>query len=215
MKKPTILLFGDSITRGAFDTKCGGWADRLKAFANKKTVENGFKPVINVMNLGIGGQTTDDLLRRFLQEAKERQIPGETFIAFAFGTNDAAKMATGTYGVAKEKFESNIRQALNEARTLSDNVLFLTNPPVVESITKNPSVVGKTRVNADIESYNESIRRLCKEKSADCADIYRVFEAQGDYAHLFVGDGIHPNSQGHELIFGAVKDYFAQKGILK
>ena len=35
-----------------------------------------------------------------------------------------------------------------------------------------------------------------------------------DYKDMFP-DGVHPNDEGHEIIFEAVKEYFYQKDILK
>lgn len=46
-----ILIFGDSITYGAWDSE-GGWADRLKRWAHQHYLANGTK--LQVINLGIG-----------------------------------------------------------------------------------------------------------------------------------------------------------------
>jgi lysophospholipase L1-like esterase len=53
----TICVFGDSITWGAYDPERGGWVNRLRNDLEKKEIES--------YNLGISGDTTADLLKRF------------------------------------------------------------------------------------------------------------------------------------------------------
>jgi lysophospholipase L1-like esterase len=210
IKKITIYLFGDSITRGSFDTEMGGWVERLKTQANTKSVANNLQPIITVFNLGIGGDTTEDLLKRFKFETEQRLVQGgDSYFVFSFGTNDAAILAkTQQFEVPKDQYEKNIRQAIQEAQTFSQNIVFLTSPPVVEEIAKNMSLVGKSRTNSDIEDYNKSLTEICAQEKIELIDIYSSFTNYGNYKELFINDGIHPNSQGHELIFEVVSKYF-------
>ena len=81
-----VHLFGDSITRGSFDTESSGWADRIKAEANIKTVNNELEPLITVYNMGIGGNNTNDLLKRFKFETEQRLVrDSEIYFLFSFG----------------------------------------------------------------------------------------------------------------------------------
>ena len=67
---PQILIFGDSIIYGAWDRE-GGWAARLRKFLDEKTLtEEDFYCL--VYNLGISGDTTEDLLERFEFETEQR-----------------------------------------------------------------------------------------------------------------------------------------------
>ena len=61
-----VLIFGDSITWGAYDPEQGGWATRLRNYFEEKDND------IDVYNLGISGDTTADLLERIEIEAKSR-----------------------------------------------------------------------------------------------------------------------------------------------
>ena len=139
--KITIYLFGDSITRGSFDTESSGWADRIKAEANIKTVNNELEPLITVYNMGIGGNNTNDLLKRFKFETEQRLVrDSEIYFLFSFGTNDSAIYAnTGEHAINIDQYAKNIRQVIAEAKEYSKNILFLTSPPVIDEITKKVS----------------------------------------------------------------------------
>ncbi|MCX6743407.1 MAG: GDSL-type esterase/lipase family protein, partial [Candidatus Parcubacteria bacterium] len=83
-----ILIFGDSITYGAWD-KEGGWVARLRKFVDEKIfADPNYYNII--LNLGISGNNSTDILRRFEFELQQRiKEEGEIVIIFAFGTNDA------------------------------------------------------------------------------------------------------------------------------
>ena len=66
-----ILVFGDSVTCGAWDNKCG-WADRLKQYLFKKS-DLGKKGYSMLYNLGIDGDTTAGVLERMENEIKSRR----------------------------------------------------------------------------------------------------------------------------------------------
>ena len=59
-----LFIFGDSISFGAWDTK-GGWAQRLKNHYDKLVVESDFDFYCLTYILGVSGDTTEDLLKRF------------------------------------------------------------------------------------------------------------------------------------------------------
>jgi len=74
-----ILIFGDSITYGAWD-KEGGWVRRLRKF-----LDENYEDYL-IYNLGISGNNTDDLIERFEFETKQRlKENDETIIIFAIG----------------------------------------------------------------------------------------------------------------------------------
>ena len=84
-----ILIFGNSIIYGAWD-KEGGWVSRLRKFLDEKNLSSGPNFYCLVYNLGISGNTTDDLLERFEFEIKQRlKEDEETIILFAIGINDS------------------------------------------------------------------------------------------------------------------------------
>ena len=76
-----ICVFGASITWGAFDDKKGGWVNRLKLinFAQGNCID--------IHNLGISGNTTNELLERIDTELFARN---PDLIIFSIGANDSS-----------------------------------------------------------------------------------------------------------------------------
>ncbi len=58
-----VLIFGDSITYGAWDTEAG-WVERLKREAHRQTIQSEGKSKIQILNLGIGGDSSTKILKR-------------------------------------------------------------------------------------------------------------------------------------------------------
>ena len=64
------LFFGDSITYGEYDGVFGGWVDILKRYALQKYNEGGNELIL--FNLGIGGETSQGLVKRIQNEMTAR-----------------------------------------------------------------------------------------------------------------------------------------------
>ncbi len=57
------LCFGDSITYGEYDGVSGGWTDILKRYFHSRFINENIEE-LNVFNLGIGGETTDGIVKK-------------------------------------------------------------------------------------------------------------------------------------------------------
>lgn len=84
------LFFGDSITYGEYDGILGGYVEILKRYCHAEFYNNNANEV-NCFNLGIGGETTEGLIKRFEIEIKARLSPDENLIFFFYGANDLAE----------------------------------------------------------------------------------------------------------------------------
>jgi len=74
----TICIFGASSTWGAWDYEKAGWANRLRLFLDSENKD------VFTYNLGVSGDTTNKLLKRFNVEAEARQ---PKIIIFSIGDN--------------------------------------------------------------------------------------------------------------------------------
>ena len=85
-----ILIFGDSIAHGAWDTEKGGWVQRIKSFLDEETLSES-ENEHTIYNLGVSGNNTEDLLERFEFETKQRlkEDDEELMFIFAIGVNDS------------------------------------------------------------------------------------------------------------------------------
>lgn len=61
------LCFGDSITYGEYDGVSGGWTDILKRYFHSRFINENIEE-LNVFNLGIGGETTDGIVKDSVQK---------------------------------------------------------------------------------------------------------------------------------------------------
>lgn len=204
-----IFAFGDSITYGSWDAQ-GGWADRLKRYSYEY-IEADPQKWIEVYNLGILGDRTDHLLKRFMVETEQRLDVNDTSVfLFAFGANDAAFIPDNNdFKISPDEFVANLHAVIQQAKLFSSTIALLTITPVNESVTSR-AAEEKVRKNEYIERYNQNIKRLAREENIEVIDVYDVF-INSDPNTLLDEDGLHPNTQGHEIIFEQVRDYLINK----
>jgi lysophospholipase L1-like esterase len=131
-----ILVFGDSIARGYWDRE-GGWETRLRKFLVARSLQNlsDVKLYWVTYNLGVSGDTTEDLLQRFEFETKQRSKEKEkTMFIFQIGSNDSQFYNNKkTFHVASEKFEINIQKLIDLAKKFSEKIIFIGLTPVDDS----------------------------------------------------------------------------------
>ena len=202
-----FLVFGDSITYGAWD-KVGGWVQRLRTFIEEK------HPLEHlVYNVGVSGDTSNLLLQRLEDETKRRKWSKNVFI-FQIGTNDSAFMSTKKdFWVNQEEFKHNIKEIIKKSKSFSQKIFFVGTTPVDEDKTQPiPYDTRITYLNKNIRKYNEILKEVCNEEKIPFIEIFEKF-FESDYKK-FLEDGVHPNSQGHEKIFEIVKDYLIKNKII-
>ena len=207
-----ILVFGNSIVYGAWGRN--GWVQQLKIFLEEKILKDPNFYYLTY-NLGISGNTTEDLLERFEFETKQRLKEGEeTIIVFAIGTNDAQfVISKNDLRTKPEKFRENIKKLINFARKFSSKIIFIGLTPVDEiKTTPIPWNTDKIYKNENIQKYNEILKSVCNENNVYFIDIFEDWIKE-DYKN-FLEDGLHPNLAGHQKIFEKVKDFLLRKKII-
>ena len=169
-----VLIFGDSITQGYWDLQ-GGWAQRLRSFIDKRNLsDNGSYDYFFVYNLGISGNTSEDLLRRFEFEAKQRIGEGDDVVLiFSTGGNDSAYVHSkkGNW-VSLEKYKENVQKLIVLARKFSSKIIFLSLLPVEQDLVDPmPWDKGKSQKNEYIQKYNETLKSVCKKNNVYFIDV--------------------------------------------
>lgn len=210
-----ILIFGTSTTRGAYDSE-GGWVSRLDQFIKSKRIKLGagaeyYRPVYN---LGIDGNRSADILNRFDNEVRARFEPSEALvIIFELGANDAAWLNNeNTFWISPDEFRDNLGMLIGKARQYTSNIFFLGIHPTDDRLSDPVSWDSNLSYKAEnFKKYNEIVKRFCAEEKIDFIDTLSVLERSGGVKLLF--DGLHPNDEGHRLIFESVKEHLAEKGI--
>ncbi|MFP4520524.1 MAG: SGNH/GDSL hydrolase family protein [Fibrobacterota bacterium] len=190
-----ICVFGDSIARGVDDRNGGGWAERLKMSLIKKG--SGY----DVYNLGISGNNTEDLIKRFHSEA---EIRNPQIVVFFIGTNDSQFVDNlENHAVSEKKFKSNILFLADQAASINSKAVFLGIPSCdQERLMPAPWNPSKFYTEDSLRKYDRILKQACIEKSTD------YLKTQGLYDPLSeTSDGLHPDSKGHEKLFRLVEDF--------
>jgi len=196
-----INIFGDSITWGAFDEK-GGWADRLKNFlmADK---QNYFE----VYNLGISGDDTEGLLKRF---EIENNFRNPDVIIVAIGINDSYRInSRENPRISLEIFSKNLEKILDKTDISKKQLIFVGLTKVDErKMMPTPWESNKYYENKNISVYNEKIKEFCSENDLLFIEMFNLLNDDD------LEDGLHPNSIGHEKMFLRVKDFLVENKII-
>jgi lysophospholipase L1-like esterase len=203
-----VIVFGDSIAYGAWDSQAG-WVERLKKRAHTKTIDSNGEEKFQVINLGIGGDTSRKILSRMKSEITARHSPSwPLFTILAFGTNDARSI-DGVAEVSLEEYEQNTQQIFSIAKEYSDSVLVLGMPPVGKS---EVLFKGQTYTDSHVQEYDSLLRRVCEQSRLSYVSTRDAFEARG-LDGLYTYDFLHPNDAGHGLIEETVYAQLVKMGV--
>ena len=170
----------------------------------------------SVYNLGISGDSTDDLLKRFEFETKQRlHKEDEIIFIFAIGINDSQFICSkNDFSVPANKFQKNIEQLVRLSKKVSLKTVFIGLTPVDERKTMPiPWSTDKSYENEYIKKYDDIIKSICQENNIYFIDIFSEFNKL-NYEKL-LEDGLHPNSEGHKKIFEIIKDFLVEYKVIK
>jgi lysophospholipase L1-like esterase len=209
-----ILVFGPSTTYGAWDSE-GGWVQRLRKWLDEIVIKSNYEEYFLVYNLGIDGDTTNGILKRFDQEAKIRMWPDEeTVIIFQLGGNDSIiDNKTGKTKSTLEEYKENTIKLFEKAKKYTQNIVCLGDIPFDESKTNPiPWLPTHSYKNESLMKFQDATKQICKDLNISFIDIWEDFE-KIDYKKL-LPDGVHPNDEGHEKVYKLVKDIIIKHKII-
>ncbi|MGV0833856.1 SGNH/GDSL hydrolase family protein [Empedobacter brevis] len=195
------LFFGDSITYGEYDGILGGYVDILKRYCHAEFYQNNTNE-INCFNLGIGGETTEGLIKRFEIEMKARYSPDENLIFFLYGANDLAEK-NNVELVSLSDFEANLSQMISHAKEFTKHVYLISILPISKTVDGINVPECKFRTTQKIELYNQKLKELAAQNDVEFIDIFSSFDANKE---VFLSkDGVHPNEKGYDFIATQIK----------
>lgn len=165
-----FVAMGDSITEGVGD--CGTpWPERLSAMLGKTIANEG----VSGEHAYEGADRVDGVLSAYK--------PGRLLILY--GANDI--MHSRDHDEIIEDLRTIIQAAKN-------------NKTVPELATLIPMSGHDEIFATGVESLNEDVRALASEEGVRLVDLEAAFEATGDVDAYMQSDGVHPNSDGNQLI---------------
>ncbi len=197
MSAHRIVVFGDSVAYGAWDSE-GGWVDRLKRWAHQVTIESAGETKLQVFNLGIGGDTSTGIARRIEAELAARQSASWPLaVVISYGANDE-RTTDGTIETDLETFKATTRSTIAAAQKHTEKLIFVGSPRLVEAVL---TFKGREYSDERLAAYEAAQREIVEAAGIPYVEIRSLFDNDNYYAF----DKIHPNNNGHVVIFEAVK----------
>lgn len=192
-----ICIFGDSITWGAVDPVGGGWVTRLRKYFESSGLR--CDKDTDVYNLGVSGDNTGDLLKRFKIEAFSRE---PDVIIFAIGANDSQFVISNNQNrISTGQFKDNLEELISQAKELTNKIVFIGLTRVDEGKTKPiPWNLDKIYLNKYLEEYDRLIKAVAEKHEIPYIKVSDCLETED------LQDGLHPSSRGHEKLFLFLKD---------
>ena len=179
--KDRIVLIGDSITEG--------WSLMDPDFFRNN----------NLINRGIGGQTSPQMLIRFKQDAVHLK---PKLIIINAGTND---IAANTGPATPEMIIDNITSMAEIGLKSSINIALSTILPVDrydwnETIKDAPEMVSK--VNSSLKKYSDDNNLIFIDYYSSLVNKNRGMDTS------YANDGVHPTKEGYDVMAIVLKNTF-------
>ncbi|WML31623.1 SGNH/GDSL hydrolase family protein [Neobacillus sp. OS1-32] len=193
----TIVALGDSLTRGTGDETGKGYVGDLVDEIKQKT-----KRPVQLTNLGINGQRSDQLKKQVQQMEVQRQLEKADVILLTIGGNDLFRggqglidFQSGDIAAIEKKYLNNLKFIFQQIRKNNDhaNVFFigLYNPFSEMDQGKEMSKVIR-HWNYDSAEVSAAFPKIVFVPTFD------LFELKvNDYLY---SDKFHPNTKGYWLI---------------
>ncbi|WP_254053955.1 GDSL-type esterase/lipase family protein [Singulisphaera sp. GP187] len=193
----TIVTLGDSITHGV---RAGVRPEEtFAAISERELKTKGLN--VRVLNLGIGGERTDQALKRL--DAITNSRP--QVVTVMYGTNDSYVDA-GKEGprVSLDDFRKNLRAIVERLLLHGIDPVLMTAPREAENAPLNG--LGENR-NLRLAPFMVACREVAKECQVPLVDHFARWtdaEAKGQSLKDWTTDGYHPNPAGHQDLANAM-----------
>jgi lysophospholipase L1-like esterase len=190
--KRTIVFQGDSITDCFSEEESTGCVGKgYVRMAADVLNQRGDEAV--VLNRGVGGHRTKDLLARWTEDCIDLQ---PDILSLLIGINDCwGKYAYGDE-VPIDVFESNLDELLTRTREETNAAIILMEPFVL------PIPEDRVAWRVTLDPMIHATRRQAKKHGTKLIPLDGLFAAAAmDVGYeALVFDGVHPIEKGHELI---------------
>lgn len=225
----SICLFGDSIGKGVvLDTIRSRYILLKNSFANLFTLNTGV-PLENYSKFGCTITTGKRIIERNVDRIKNLK-----YTVLEFGGNDcdfdwaAVSQYPDRHHSPKtelEKFESCYAEIIDYVASAGSRPVLLSLPPLdahryFSWISKDRNAKSILHWLGDVEHiyrwhevYSLTVARLAAIKRVPLLDIRSTFLKVRNYFSLLCDDGIHPNEEGHRLIFSVIKEYIGKANL--
>ncbi|KAK0210587.1 SGNH hydrolase-type esterase domain-containing protein [Desarmillaria ectypa] len=214
-----IMLFGDSITQGAWED--GGFGQRLSYVYARK---------LDILNRGLSGYNTEWAIpvfeQCFAKQHEQEHVPKVRILTIWFGANDACIKPSPQH-VPLGKFTSNIKHLIDLVHSSKspyyspDTRIILITPPPVNTYQRGADLQSRSpplaldRLFETTKQYAQAVIDVGREACIPVVDVWAaLWNAAGqDEAALreFLSDGLHLNRDGYSIMYELLTDTIATK----
>jgi len=198
-----IIIFGDSIARGAFDFEKSGWVSRLNTFLWKDNfAKTGcYYKGPEAYNFSMDGDIAEDIVNRFDDNIDSMPLKKQIII-FAIGLNDSS-FVNQQERSTKSDFEKNIKLLIKKAQKIvkKDSICFIGITDIDSDIIKNDFKQER------IKEFDNILQTAVSETRCKFIPMQKLLGKQD------LADGYHPNAEGHKKMFERIKDFLIENGI--
>ena len=208
-----ILVFGASMERGYRDLE-GGWVRMLQKELDRLTWNRDIDR--SVYNLGVSGDTSEDIRKRVGSEIEARDN-GEELVAIlrVTGLNDSLMdRETGESQVSLEEYRKNLESIL-EIASGSCNSVHLVGQTPIDQREVDPVPWKEThsyRTERYIR-YRDVLNEVRESREIGFSNLRARIDEE-TWRRNYLEDGIHPNREGHRKIYDLVKKDLKSRGTI-
>jgi lysophospholipase L1-like esterase len=177
---------------------------------------------VKVINAGIGGNTSGDLLGRVHDDVVSQNAD---LVILMVGTND---MVNSRKMVSYDTFKNNLLDIVNILKDADINIVLLSPLPVdtVYLFQRHQRSSYTELPNNKLANIRDIARQISEDNDLYFVDIFEEFVKRGLPEHntdaiirnvnnCGVNDGVHPTEKGYELMAQLVYDYLIGKKLIK
>lgn len=179
-----LLFFGDSLVAGVGDPTGVGWVGRVVAVSFASGLG------LTAYNLGIRGETSEQVASRWRAEAIPRLLAGaDCRIVLSFGANDTS--------IEHDRMRVDADHSLGALATILDEAATMGLPTLV----LGPAPVDDPEQNRRIHGLSVSFAEVCAEPGVPFVSVIEPLLASPVWMEqVAVGDGAHPGAEGYDAL---------------
>ncbi|NQV22844.1 MAG: hypothetical protein HQ518_00630 [Rhodopirellula sp.] len=194
----TIVTLGDSITKGV---RSGVTTDQTFASLAEQGLTAAGRSA-SVINVGIGGERTDQALKRLDQVLRYNP----DIVTVMYGTNDSyVDKGKTTSRITVDEYRANLNRIVAELLRRGIQPVLMTEPRWSDKAARNGI---DENPNVKLEPFVEACRAVAKEWRLPLVDHFANWATareSGIDLHDWTTDGCHPNPAGHAQIAVAMR----------
>lgn len=193
-----IVTLGDSITKGVRP----GVSDRQTFAALIRSTAESKGKTVEVVNVGIGGERTDQALKRLDRDVLTHS---PAIVTVMYGANDSyVDPGKKEPRLSQNQFRKNLDEIVDRLQSRDVKVVLMTEPRW--GAAARPNGLGE-HPNLRLEGFMEEVRSCAQAKGTALVDHFSIWterEKGGLDLGTITTDQLHPNPEGHRILADSI-----------